>query len=110
MIDLDETLKALEGDQELLQDCLMLLAEDLPGRIGELRAALDSGDLKKTGTVAHTIKGSVAVVGATDLKKTALEVEAAARNEDPEKARECLVSLEKQWNDLQAFLRERQLL
>ncbi len=110
MIDLDETLKALEGDQELLQDCLMLLAEDLPGRIEELRAALDSGDLKKTGTVAHTIKGSVAVVGATDLKKTALEVEAAARNEDSDKARACIVSLEKQWDELQTFLRDRQLL
>lgn len=110
MIDLDETLKALEGDQELLQDCLMLLAEDLPGRIRQLRAALDSGDLKETGTVAHTIKGSVAVVGAKELKKTALAVEAAARNEDPEKARACITSLEQQWNDLQAFLRERQLL
>ncbi len=110
LIDLDETLKALEGDQELLRDCLMLLAEDLPDRIRELRSALDGGDLKKTSAVAHTIKGSVAVVGATDLKKTALEVEAAARSEDSGKARDCVDSLERQWNELQAFLRDQQLL
>lgn len=110
MIDLDETLKALEGDRDLLRDCLMLLEQDLPDRIEELRGALKAGDLEKTGVVAHTIKGSVAVVGATELKKTALAVENAAREHDPEGARARIEDLDQQWGALQEFLRKENLL
>ncbi len=110
MIDLEIALKALDGDRELLQDCLLILSQDLPRRIDALESALVAGDLAAAGNLAHTIKGSVAVVGARALKNDALAVEAAVGESRLTLATEGLRNLQRHWTELQAFLQEEGLL
>lgn len=105
MIDMKEALEAMEGDRELLQDCLFLLQEDMPGRIEEIRAALAIGDLVRVSRGAHTIKGSVAVVGATALKKTASVLEDASRSGHLHDAQAVFADLCRQYEELCRFLK-----
>ncbi|KIH76122.1 Hpt domain-containing protein [Geoalkalibacter ferrihydriticus] len=106
MIDLKGALAALEGDRELLQDCLVLLMEDLPLRFEEMRACLAAADLNQVGRIAHTVKGSVAVVGAVSLKKAAIDLEAACEKGQVLEARERFADLWRQWEELCRFLNE----
>ncbi|WP_305044816.1 Hpt domain-containing protein [Geoalkalibacter sp.] len=110
LIDLHGALAALEGDRELLMDCLALLAEDLPLRLEELRRSLDSGDLARACNVAHTIKGSVAVVGAVALKNTALALEVAGRGGRLQEADACYAELCRRWRELCLYLEKEKLL
>lgn len=105
MIDLKEALEAMEGDRELLQDCLFLLQEDMPGRIEEIRAALASGDMVRVSRGAHTIKGSVAVVGATALKNTAIALENASHSGRVHDAQAVFADLCRQYEELCRFLK-----
>ena len=101
MIDMDKALKALDGDRELLGECLIMLGQDLPGRMEELRGAIVTGDWSRAATAAHTIKGSVAVVGASDMKEAALGVELAAKQEDEQAVLDRLEELQEQWQRLE---------
>ncbi|WP_305042539.1 Hpt domain-containing protein [Geoalkalibacter sp.] len=87
-----------------------MLAEDLPLRLEELRAALESGDLRRACNAAHTIKGSVAVVGATAMKNTALDLENAGRQGHLREADARYAELCRQWRELRAYLEQERLL
>jgi HPt (histidine-containing phosphotransfer) domain-containing protein len=104
MIDLKEALEAMEGDRALLQDCLFLLQEDMPERMAEIRAALAVGELPRVCRAAHTIKGSVAVVGATSLKQTAHALEDASRAGQVAEAHTLFSKLCSQFDELCRFL------
>ncbi|MDO3378672.1 Hpt domain-containing protein [Geoalkalibacter halelectricus] len=110
MIDLKGALAALEGDRELLQDCLALLMEDLPLRLEDLRKVLAAGDLGHAARIAHAIKGSVAVVGAVGLKNCAFALEAACAREQLLEARERFADLWRQWEELCRFLTDEKLI
>jgi len=104
VVDLQKALKALDGDRALLAECLVMLGEDLPGRMDDLACFIASEDWNKAAIVAHTIKGSVAVVGASAMKEAALGVELAARQEDPQAAHDRFGELRQQWLALEAVI------
>ena len=104
MIDLDLALKSLDGDRELLQDCLTILSQDLPQRIDDLERAFRARDMKAVCNLAHSIKGSVAVVGARDLKSDALAVELAAKDEQLQQVEQGVRDLQRHWGELRSYL------
>jgi two-component system, sensor histidine kinase and response regulator len=55
-----------------------LFLEDAPARVAELEAAAREGDRDALRRAAHQLKGTAATVGATDVARSAAELERAA--------------------------------
>jgi HPt (histidine-containing phosphotransfer) domain-containing protein len=73
-------LSATGDDPELLREIVTLFLEDCPRMVAALERAPDAAALCRA---AHTLKGSVAVLGAQALAAAAREVEELARAGDP---------------------------
>ncbi len=75
-----ENLKKMVGEHfPIILDAQIKDADTLSARLEE---ALASGDLEQTRTVAHTIKGSLSNIGATEVVELAKSTETAARDGD----------------------------
>lgn len=89
-------LKRVGGDAELLNDLLQTFLEDAPGQLAALTKAFEDGDLAHLGKLAHTLKGSSGTICAEDLHKTALDLEAAAREEKRDAAEKILAKISRE--------------
>ena len=76
-----ENLRALNpgDDDEFLKEIAGIFLEDTPQRIGELDLAARTADTAKFTRAAHSIKGSSANIGATQLRAAAEKLEHQAR-------------------------------
>lgn len=77
-------LRRADGDPELLEELVKTFQDDLPARMDRLRAALEHGDLAEVTRSAHSLRGSLGVLGADHSRILAeeLEVLAAAKRGD----------------------------
>jgi len=82
VLDLARALEAVEGDEELLRELAELFLEDFPRMVEEIRAAAADRDAAGLHRAAHTLKGSVAVLGAPAVGEIAYALECAGRAED----------------------------
>ena len=62
----------------LRRELVALFLEDVPARVAELEAAVRQEDREALRRAAHQLKGTAATVGATEVARSATEVEAAA--------------------------------
>lgn len=76
----DEALNMLGGDEGLLGDVVNIAREELPRQVSALKSALESEDAATARRHAHTLKGTVATLGAVQVKDSAFEAECAARD------------------------------
>lgn len=78
-----ENLRALNpGDNdEFVREIAGIFLEDTPIRIAELDQSLAAGDASKFVRAAHSIKGSSANLGATDLRAVAEKLEHQSRDQ-----------------------------
>jgi HPt (histidine-containing phosphotransfer) domain-containing protein len=79
-VDLAVALRWLGGDQQLLRELVGIFIDDGPKRIEALRAAMTAPDGRQLEQIAHSLKGSAAILGAVRLQETALAVEESAHN------------------------------
>ena len=70
-----ESLRALSDDGEFLKEIVGIFVDDTPQRIAELDQCQVSGDTAKFTRAAHSIKGSAANIGATQLGAAAGQLE-----------------------------------
>ena len=63
------------GQDELLRASMAVLFKTLPGQVGKMRAAMDSGDTETLRKEAHKIRGGSALVGAKRISAWARIVE-----------------------------------
>lgn len=63
------------GQDELLRASMRVLFKTLPGQVGKMRAAMDSGDTETLRKEAHKIRGGSALVGAKRISAWARIVE-----------------------------------
>ena len=75
-----EALGRLQGDQKLLADLAELFLEDSPGKMADIRKALEGKDLTGLERAAHSLKGSVGTFGARQAFDAAFALEKTARN------------------------------
>ena len=75
-------IQRLGGDEPLLEELIGIFFEDYPRLATRLSQGVLEGDLAAVREAAHTLKGSLAYLGATQVAARALEVENAARLED----------------------------
>ncbi|QDT09501.1 NAD-binding protein [Planctomycetes bacterium K23_9] len=80
--DLQIALENVGNDRKLLRDLVVVLHEETPSLMQEISTAIDQHDPFGLQSVAHTLKGSVMVVGATDAVATALKLEQADSGSD----------------------------
>jgi len=88
-------LSRLMGDEELVAVVIRGFLEDMPRQLQSLKGALDSGDMAGVVGFAHTIAGAAASVGSEKLRRTARQLEQAARNQDVERVDSGFLDLEK---------------
>jgi HPt (histidine-containing phosphotransfer) domain-containing protein len=69
-------LRRADGDPDLLDDLVRIFQDDLPERIRQLRAARERGDLPETARSAHSLRGSLGILGAEHGRILAEELEA----------------------------------
>jgi len=79
-VDLAVALRWLGGDRELLRELVGIFMDDGPKRLEALREAMTASDVQLLEQVAHSLKGSAAILGASRLQESALALEEAAHD------------------------------
>jgi HPt (histidine-containing phosphotransfer) domain-containing protein len=79
-VDLAVALRWLGGDQALLRELVGIFMDDGPKRLEALRQAMTASDVQLLEQVAHSLKGSAAILGASRLQESALALEEAAQD------------------------------
>lgn len=79
-VDLAVALRWLGGDHQLLRELVGIFVDDGPKRLEALRAAMTAADGQQLEQIAHSLKGSAAILGAVRLQETALALEESAHN------------------------------
>jgi two-component system sensor histidine kinase/response regulator len=82
VIDRAEALERVGGDVELLRELTDVFLQDCPRMIEEVIEGLCDGDVTKVKRGAHSIKGSVAILGGKAAFECALRLETMARQGD----------------------------
>jgi len=78
IMDHQAALARLEGDGELLGEMASLFLEDCDLALRRIRRAIEQLDSRRAAVEAHTLKGSLASLAATEARRTAAELEALA--------------------------------
>ncbi|WZN61177.1 signal transduction histidine kinase [Chloropicon roscoffensis] len=69
-----------DDDEEFLKQLLEEFDKEFWEAMEKIREGLKTGELEETKIAAHSIKGSAAVFGATDLSEAAKVLEHAVKN------------------------------
>lgn len=90
----DDALNMLGGDEGLLGEVVNIAREELPRQVASLKTALEAEDASTARRHAHTLKGTVATLGAVQVKESAFETECAARDGSLGAARQIFPTLD----------------
>ena len=82
------------GEPDLLSELVTLFLRDTPERLDVLHRALDSRDFETAARAAHSLKGSAANLGATQLQALAADAETSARAGDEATVRASAAALD----------------
>ena len=77
--DYKELLERVEHDRELLRDLLMIFREEFPRQLLALREAVEAKDGNRIAVAAHTLKGMLLNLAATQAAATAARLEQMGR-------------------------------
>lgn len=91
-------------DKDLLVEIIDLFLGERPTQVNEMRASLAASDFTRLSRVAHTIKGSLGSLYATQARVHAQELESAAKCADAQVCSFCLAVLEQDLNALEPRL------
>ncbi len=108
--DIDAALRHVEGDRDLLDEIVRILADQCPKTMYEIQNAIRAADLSVLERAAHSLKGSASNLCATGVTQAAAELEESARSGDSSRSREQFEALEseveKLLRELEAFSRK----
>lgn len=86
-VDREKALLWLEGDARMLERIRVIFLNNIPGQVKNLGEALAAGDAESAERMAHTIRGSAAMMGATIMSDEAGRIERCAIERDLDGAR-----------------------
>jgi PAS domain S-box-containing protein len=98
--DFSAALNYVGGDRELLDELIGIFVEDAPIRMKALRHAIGSGEATELTREAHTLKGSLKVIGATTAAGLAQGLEALGRDGNMGEADKLALALEREMDRL----------
>ena len=102
-VDLAAAMRWLGGDRKLLEELVTIFMDDSPKRLQAIRAALTASDGKQVEHVAHSLKGSAAILGATKLQTAALALEDAAHDGHTENGSQLVAQIAQELDRVMAF-------
>lgn len=102
-VDLAVAMRWLGGDQHLLAELVGIFVDDGPKRLQAIRAALTASDVQQVEHVAHSLKGSAAILGATRLQTAALALEEAAHERHTENSPDLVAEIARELERVMAF-------
>ena len=102
----DEALDAMRGDQNLLKAVIKAFLEESPKLMDQIRTAVASGDTDTLRRAAHTFKGSVNYLSAADAFDKARQLEEMALDGNLAHAEETLAVLENEFSRLEPVLHD----
>ena len=79
-IDLEISLEAVDGDEEILKELATMFIDELPDTLNELEAVIASKDAEQIERRAHALKGAVSNFGAKKAVELAFEIEKAGHS------------------------------
>jgi len=82
VMDVNDALRRLGNDEELLRDIVQIYLEDAPGMLDKIHAAVSSADSNGLQRAAHSLKGLAATLSAQEVVGVASRLEhmGATRN------------------------------
>ena len=102
-VDLAVAMRWLGGDQQLLSELVGIFIDDGPKRLQAIRAALTASNVREVEHVAHSLKGSAAILGATRLQTAALALEDAAHDGHTENGPDLVSAIARELDRVMAF-------
>jgi HPt (histidine-containing phosphotransfer) domain-containing protein len=102
-VDLAVALRWLGGDRRLLSELVSIFVDDGPKRLEAIRTALSASDVREIEHVAHSLKGSAAILGATRLQSAALALEEAAHDGHTENGPALVAEVARELGQVMAF-------
>ena len=102
-VDLAAAMRWLGGDQHLLSELVGIFVDEGPKRLQAIRAALTASDVQQVEHVAHSLKGSAAILGATRLQTAALALEEAAHERHTENSPDLVAEIARELERVMAF-------
>lgn len=105
LLDRELALDRLGGDEELLGEITGLFLQEYPQMLVRLEEAVRAGDAHGVMETAHSMKGSLATLGAEDGALLALDLEMMGRNGALAASPQALVRLQEMLGALENELR-----
>jgi CheY-like chemotaxis protein len=93
-VDGHELLKRVDDDREFLTELVNLFREDGPKQLDKIKKALEKKDAGEMLRGAHSLKGTLANLGARPASDMAADIEHAGRSEDWARSEAALQSLD----------------
>lgn len=96
-------LEQLDGDEELLEELVVLFQESMAADLELMQGAVENKDAQLVLRTAHNIKGAAASLGMETIRHLALLVEEQARQNSLTAAKEHLPALYKLLDEVRTF-------
>ena len=94
------------GEPDVLKEVLQLFLDDVPTRIGRLRAAWQAADTAEVHRTAHSLKGSSGNIGATQLHDICRLLDEQGRAGDLSQMQALVASLEVEYARVEAEIKQ----
>jgi HPt (histidine-containing phosphotransfer) domain-containing protein len=87
-------LEQTAGDEELLEELLVLFKDSSAADLAQLKEAVQQENMEDVAAAAHSLKGAAASLGIEGIRLLAMELEQGARENKLSKADEKVVEME----------------
>jgi len=87
-INMEELREIMDGDDELLNECLEDFLSDYPEMLGSIKDAIDARDPSALNGSAHAFKGTLKYLAAGEAADIAFQLERMGKDGNPEAADE----------------------
>jgi two-component system, sensor histidine kinase and response regulator len=106
VMNVDDALRRLGDDKELLRDIIQIYLEDAPGIVEKIHNALDQADTNALQRAAHSLKGLAATLSASEFVGAAARVEYLAATRNLSEAPKAVAEVDQHVSDLNAAVQQ----
>ncbi len=101
IFDRQALLRRVDGDEELLEEMLVIFLEFTPKQLQEIGQAIETGDANVLHGRAHSIRGAAASISAKAVQQAAGQLEQAGKDHDLEQAAQAFKALTQEFSRFQ---------
>ena len=102
VIDREDLLERLGGDEELVQTILEAFLYDIPDKVKKLRTVIEAGDIKQIEDLGHMVKGAGRNISALAFQAVAYKIERAGSTGEIKETPDFIDQLESEMERLKA--------